>query len=94
LLQLLLLLERAPLLLACISPVIACSAAAVLPADRYNMITGEHIEFMEMRNDMFQVSGAAAASFCGCNAGFAWRMCATGSAEENVVVQLQQLEVF
>jgi hypothetical protein len=33
---------------------------AAATADRYNMNTGEHIEFMEMRNDMLQVSGFAA----------------------------------
>lgn len=33
----------------------ALPAAAV---DRYNMITGEHMEFMPMRNDMFQVGAA------------------------------------
>jgi hypothetical protein len=33
---------------------------AAVTADRYNMNTGEHIEFMEMRNDMFQVSGVDA----------------------------------
>jgi hypothetical protein len=43
-----------------------CTAAAAyllsLAVDRYNMITGEHIEFMAMRNEMFQVWGVTPAA--------------------------------